>query len=93
MDVGEMISDPQNDWIQQIFRIMERFLKKRPRPRALKGFTDASILTPAFGNPPTIILGPGEPAMAHRTDEFCYISKIEEAVDAYMEIIKTWCDL
>jgi len=93
MDVGEMISDPENDWIQQIFRIMKRFLKKRPRPRALKGFTDASILTPAFGNPPTIILGPGEPAMAHRTDEFCYISKIEEAVDAYMEIIKTWCDL
>lgn len=93
MDVAEMISDPQDDWIQEVFRIMERLLKKRPRPRALKGFTDASILTPAFGNPPTIILGPGEPAMAHRTDEFCYISKIEEAVDVYMEIIKTWCNL
>jgi succinyl-diaminopimelate desuccinylase len=93
MDISGMISDPQDDWIQQVFHIMERFLKKPPQPRAIKGFTDASILTPAFGNPPTIILGPGEPNMAHKTDEFCYISKIEEAVDAYMEIIKAWCNL
>lgn len=93
MDIDGIVSDPEDDWIQQVFRIMERFLKQPPKPRAIKGFTDASVLTPAFGNPPTIILGPGEPMMAHSTDEFCYIYKIEEAVDAYTEIIKAWCDL
>ena len=41
-------------------------------------------------NPPTIILGPGEPEMAHKTDEFCYLSKIELAAEAYTQIARRW---
>jgi succinyl-diaminopimelate desuccinylase len=40
-------------------------------PRTDPCFTEASALTPAFGNPPTIILGPGEAAKAHQTEEYC----------------------
>ena len=40
-----------------------------------------------------IVLGPCEPSMAHTTDEFCYIARIEEAVEAYFEIAKKWCKL
>jgi succinyl-diaminopimelate desuccinylase len=40
-----------------------------------------------YGGVPTVILGPGEPEMAHQTDEFCYIQKIEEAVMIYKNII------
>ena len=43
-------------------------------------------------NPPTIILGPGEPEMAHKTDEFCYLPKIELAVEAYTAIARCWCE-
>jgi hypothetical protein len=68
-------------------------LKERPVPRGTTYFTDASVLTPAFGNPPTVIIGPGESSMAHKTDEFCYISKIEAATEAYLEIAKKWCKL
>lgn len=93
VDVDSVATDLQNNWIQEIFHIMESFLKKRPEPRGATYFTDASVLTPAFGNPPTIIIGPGEPKMAHKTDEFCYISKIEEATEVYFEIAKKWCDL
>lgn len=50
--------------------------------------TDASVLTPWLGNAPTIILGPGEPEMAHKIDEYCYISKIKEILVVYKEIIK-----
>src|SRR5207302_10127634 len=39
----------------------------------------------------TIMLGPGEPEMAHKTDEFCHLSKIEWAIEAYTEIARTWC--
>ncbi len=93
VDVGSVATDPQNDWIQEVFDIMEPFLKERPVPRGATYFTDASMLTPAFGNPPTVILGPGEPTMAHKTDEFCYISRIEDATEAYLEIAKKWCNL
>ena len=90
VDVDSVTADPQDDWIQEVFAILESILKERPEPRGVAYFTDASILTPAFGNPPTVILGPGEPDMAHKTDEFCYISKIEEAAQAYLEIATKW---
>ncbi len=75
-----------------VFEIMKLFLGKRPEARGVAYFTDASILTPAFNMPPTVILGPGEPEMAHKTDEFCRVSKIEEATEAYFEIAKSWCN-
>ena len=56
-------------------------------------FTDASILKPAYGNVPTVILGPGEMAMAHQTDEYCTISRLHEAVAIYEEITRRWCGL
>ena len=39
---------------------------------------------------PTIVLGPGQPEMAHQTDEYCYIQKLEQAVDIYKDIILKW---
>ncbi len=47
-----------------------------PKPKTAPYFTDASVLTPAFGNPPTIILGPGEAGKAHQTDEYCSVERI-----------------
>ena len=49
-------------------------------PQTAPYFTDASALTPAFGNPPTVILGPGEAAKAHQTDEFCSVQRIREGI-------------
>lgn len=91
VDVDGIASDSENEWIQEVFEVMESFLKERPVARGVTYFTDASVLTPAFGNPPTIILGPGDPVMAHKTDEYCEISKIEEASEAYLEIARKWC--
>jgi len=93
IDVGSVASDPQNEWVQEVFSILEPYLAEKPVPRSATYFTDASVLTPALGNPPTTILGPGEPALAHKTNEFCYIDKIEEATEVYGEIAKRWCEL
>jgi succinyl-diaminopimelate desuccinylase len=80
-----------NEWIQTVFGVTERLTGERPVPAGAAYFTDCSILTPAYGNPPTIILGPGEPDMAHKIDEFCHVSKIDFAAEAYTEIAKKWC--
>ena len=53
--------------------------------------TDAAPLGDAYGHPPTVILGPGEPAMAHRTDEYCVLDRIGQSAAAYEEIIARWC--
>ena len=84
-------SDPQDQWVQQVFAIMETHIGERPTGRGVSYFTDASALTAAFGNPPTVILGPGEPQQAHKTDEYCLLSRIETAARAYEEIARSWC--
>lgn len=93
IDVEGIATDPQNEWVQDVFSVVEPYLKERPVARGLTYFTDASVLTPALGNPPTLILGPGEPEMAHKTDESCSISKIEAASEAYLEIARRWCGI
>lgn len=53
-------------------------------------FTDASVLCPLLGNPPALILGPGETHMAHQTDEYCFVHRIPEAVSIYRRLILDW---
>jgi len=92
VDVGAVASNPQNEWISSVFDLHERIYGGRIDPRGAPFFTDASVLTPAMGGVPTLILGPGETAMAHKTDEYCLIPKIEAAVDLYREIGRHWIE-
>lgn len=85
-----VVTDPENEWVQDVFDIMTPILRKRPEPRVATYFTDAGALKLALGNPPTIILGPGDAAVAHQTDEFCSVSRIEEGVAAYLKIGERW---
>lgn len=93
MDADCVWTDPEDPWVREVFEIMEPYLGEHPVQRGVTYFTDASFFTRALGYPPTLILGPGEAAMAHKTDEFCYLSKIEAATEAYCDIAKRWCAL
>lgn len=90
VDVGGVLTDPANEWMQEVFDIMSGILGSRPEAHTAAYFTDASALAPAYGGAPTVILGPGEATMAHQTDEYCIVDKIGEAVEAYTEIARRW---
>jgi len=90
LDVESVYTDPADPWIQSIFTVMAPLLGETPNPRSVSYFTDAAALTRAFDGPPTIILGPGESHMAHQTDEYCQVARIEQAVLAYQQIIRNW---
>ena len=90
VDVGGVLTDPANEWMQEVFDIMSGILGSRPEPHTAAYFTDASALAPAYGGAPTVILGPGEATMAHQTDEYCIVNRIGEAVEAYTEIARRW---
>jgi succinyl-diaminopimelate desuccinylase len=51
-------------------------------PAGVTYFTDASLLAPAMGAA-VVVFGPGEPAQAHVTDEWCEVARLDAAVDAY----------
>jgi succinyl-diaminopimelate desuccinylase len=61
------------------------------KPGSATYFSDASVLTPAYGFVPTVVLGPGEMALCHQTDEYCIVDRIEQAVEAYGRIARSWC--
>jgi len=89
--VGSVWTDPAETWVQQIFGITSSILGESPQLRTASYFSDASALTPACGGPPTLILGPGEPDMAHQTDEYCLLERIEQAVEINIRIVQQWC--
>jgi succinyl-diaminopimelate desuccinylase len=90
LDVQSVYTEPQHEWVQGVFDIMQTHLGDRPEARTATYFTDAAAFKPALGNPPTIILGPGEPQMAHQTDEYCRTDRIGQSTDAFIEIIRRW---
>lgn len=87
----EGVFTPANDpWMEQVFEHCTKINGVRPIEKTVSYFTDASALKSAIGNPPTVILGPGQPEMAHQTDEFCYVDKIEDATKLFANLISDW---
>ena len=91
MDLEAVYTESADPWMQSVFEIMGSVLGERPVPRVATYFTDAAALNRAYKNPPTVILGPGEPQMAHQTDEYCQMEHVRNSVGAFEEIIKRWC--
>lgn len=87
VDLPSVWSDPANPAMQRIAAAYRRATGRDTPPQAAAYFTDASILTPALGGVPTVICGPGDPALAHKTDEYCEIAAIHEAVAIYRAIL------
>ena len=93
VDVGSVWTDPHHPWIRQVLEVVQVITGEDAGsgPQTAPYFTDASVLTPAFGHPPTIILGPGEAAKAHQTDEYCSVERIEQATSIYSRLAARWC--
>ncbi len=90
VDLPSILTEPGNGWIRQVFSRCEPLHDAPLQPRVVPYFTDASLLLDALGSPPCIILGPGEPSMAHQTDEYCRVDKLIQAVMLYGQIILDW---
>jgi len=97
----EMVSDqaglwtePSDPWFEEVVGIAERIVGQAARSVGATAFaTDGAVLKPAMGGPPTVILGPGEAAIAHQTDEYCVVERIEQAVEIYLEVTRRYLGL
>jgi len=91
VDLESVYTAPDDPWMASVHAICEAMHGTRPAIETAPYFTDASVLTPALGGAPTVILGPGEAAQAHQTDEWCETARIDEAVEIYKALIADWC--
>lgn len=90
LDLAPVWTEPQEPWIRAASRIAAGYSHVSAMPCGAPYFTDASVLKSAYGGAPTLVLGPGEQSMAHRTDEYCFLARIDEAVNLYGDIIRDW---
>jgi succinyl-diaminopimelate desuccinylase len=93
VDVPGVWTEVDEPWIQEVFELVEPALGEKPQARSAPYFTDASALKPAFGGAPTVILGPGDMKLAHQTDEYCAVDRVEEAANIYEAIARRWCEM
>jgi succinyl-diaminopimelate desuccinylase len=93
VDTPSLYTEPSNEWVQEVFEICTPFLDGRPTPKTITFSTDGSDLKRGFGGPPAVILGPGEPKLAHQTDEWCSMQRIDQSVDMFRSIMRRWCAL
>ena len=77
--------------MQRVFAICKPILKEAPEARTAPYMTDAANLRKVYAGAPAVVLGPGEAAMAHQTDEYCNMERIRQSVDLYEAIIQDWC--
>jgi succinyl-diaminopimelate desuccinylase len=90
VNMGSVFTDENNPFVKLVYDICGVNGGDKSVSKTLPYLTDGSVLQRLYKGAPTIILGPGQPEMAHQTDEFCYINKLEESVKIYSEIITKW---
>ena len=90
VDLGPVSNKADDPFISLAYDVCETEGVSFTRSGTLPYLTDGSVLQGHYKNLPTVILGPGQLDMAHQTDEFCLISKIEQAVRIYKNMIINW---
>jgi len=81
-------TDPSDPWLRRAIETTAAITGANAVMGAVPFNTDGSFLAPAYGGIPTLILGPGDPAQAHKTDEWCSVAKIDEATAIYLELMR-----
>ena len=92
LDVGSVFTEPDDPWMRRVFAVCAARSREAPARRTVSYFTDAAALRLPLGMPPVVILGPGEPEMAHQTDEYCRVDRIHEAEALFTDLIDDWCE-
>lgn len=82
-DMDHVYTDPEHPWMRRAFAVSERVLGEPASVKTASYFTDASVLKPAYGDPPTLVMGPGAMAMAHQTDEYCEVERIDACTEVF----------
>ena len=84
VNLKAIASEESQAFVQQVYKICGF---PTENPRAMPYLTDGSVLQAFYRGIPTIIIGPGDPKMAHKTDEYCQVDKLYQAVEIYRDIM------
>jgi succinyl-diaminopimelate desuccinylase len=89
-NLGPVWTEPDEAWVRRVFEICKPHLDEPLQARTAPYMTDAANLLKVYSGAPTVVLGPGEAAMAHQTDEYCSMERIRQSVSIYEALIRDW---
>ena len=90
IDVEGIYTPPDHPWIKTVYAHCQEINGVSATPKSISYFTDASALKGLIGDPPTVVLGPGQPEMAHQTNEYCFTDKITQSTLLFERLIIDW---
>lgn len=88
LSLPPVYTSPDDPWVQLFRQVAGRHVDLSDGPPVARFFTDASVLTKAMGNVPTVICGPGSPDQAHVVDEWCELGEIGTATAIYTDLLQ-----
>ncbi len=94
VETPPLYSEP-DEWIASVYDMATPFIDARPTPKTIMFSTDGADLKRGYadsgnGAIPTVILGPGQPELAHQTDEWCSIHRLDQSVEMFTQIMREW---
>ena len=89
-NLGPVWTEPDEAWVRRVFEICKPHVDEPLQARTAPYMTDAANLLKVYSGAPTVVLGPGEAAMAHQTDEYCSMERIRQSVSIYEALIRDW---
>ncbi len=90
VETPPLYSEP-DEWIESVFDVATPFIDGRPTPKTIMFSTDGADLKRGYGGTiPTVIIGPGQPELAHQTDEWCSIARVDQSVEIFERIMRNW---
>ncbi|HZM33945.1 MAG TPA: M20 family metallopeptidase [Burkholderiales bacterium] len=91
-DLSNVWTAPDDEWVRRVFEICKPYVGEPPEARTAPYMTDAANLLKVYAGAPTVVLGPGEAAQAHQTDEYCSMERTRQAVAVYEALVADWVD-
>ena len=84
-----------DEWIESVYDASAPLLGAKPDAKTIMFSTDGADLKRGYEAStslpvPTVILGPGEPTLAHQTDEWCSINKLDQSVEVFVRLMREW---
>jgi succinyl-diaminopimelate desuccinylase len=91
VETPSLYTEPANEWVQEVFAMCTPYLDAPPTAKTITFSTDGADLKRGFGgSTPAVILGPGEPRLAHQTDEWCSMARIDQSVELFRTLMARW---
>jgi succinyl-diaminopimelate desuccinylase len=96
VDTPSLYSEP-DEWIESVFATATPYIDGKPTPKTIMFSTDGADLQRGYSlngvRIPAVIVGPGQPELAHQTDEWCSMHRIDQSVAMFEKIMRDWCEV